>query len=191
MLAVWEGLSDREITWAKGLLHLDWERFDQVSGGIFSLKSSSLLASYALLARDYAYLLLRFGYHFAVVDALAGERPEENHIQFRFKGGGGSPEKKAWRLLMLDKVLKHFGFVVNIQEDMLEAKCMRQDSQSSQLRLRILGYLLGRTPLLDMALESETDALHMAELFIKKWQPPPHAAVLNGRTDEQGKISKT
>jgi pyruvate,water dikinase len=186
MQAVWEGLSDREITWAKGLLHLDWERFDQVSGGIFSLKSSSLLASYALLTRDYAHLLLRFGYHFAVVDALAGERPEENHIQFRFKGGGGSPEKKAWRLLMLDKVLKHFGFVVTIQEDMLEAKCMRRDIQASQLRLRVLGYLLGRTPLLDMALESETAALNMAELFIKKWQPPPHSAALDDRTDGTG-----
>jgi pyruvate,water dikinase len=130
---------------------------------------------------------LRFGYHFAVIDALAGERPEENHIQLRFKGGGGSPDKKVWRLLMLGKVLKHFGFVVNIQEDMLEAKCMRRDIQASQLRLRILGYLLGRTPLLDMALESETDALHMAELFIQKWQPSANTAVLDSRTDEQGK----
>jgi pyruvate,water dikinase len=190
MLAVWEGLSDREITWAKGLLHLDWDRFDQVSGGIFSLKSSSYLASYALVARDYAHLLFRFGYHFAVVDAFAGERPEENHIQFRFKGGGGSPDKKVWRLLMLGKVLKHFGFVVNIQEDMLEAKCMRLDSRASQLRLQVLGYLLGCTPLLDMALESETDALNMAELFIKKWQPPPHSAALDDRTDEQGRIDK-
>jgi pyruvate,water dikinase len=171
MQAVWAGMSDSEVTWAKGLLHLDWERFDQVSAGIFSLKSSSLLTSYALLAKNYAHLLLRFGYHFAVVDALCGERPEENHIQFRFKGGGGNSQKIAWRLIMLGTVLHHFGFVVHIQEDMLEAKCMRRDSEDSVLRLRVLGYLLGRTPLLDMALESETDALDMAEQFIKKWQP--------------------
>ncbi|MGB3221643.1 MAG: PEP/pyruvate-binding domain-containing protein [Desulforhopalus sp.] len=170
MQAIWAGLSDSEVTWAKGLLHLDWDRFDQVSGGIFSLKSSSLLASYALVAKNYAHLLLRFGYHFAVVDALCGARPEENHIQFRFKGGGGNEEKIAWRLLMLSKVLNHFGFVVYIKGDMLEAKCMRQESDASQLRLQVLGYLLGRTPLLDMALESETDALNMADLFIEKWQ---------------------
>lgn len=176
MQAIWAGLSDSEVTWAKGLLHLDWERFDQVSGGIFSLKSSSLLASYALVAKNYAHLLLRFGYHFAVVDTLCGARPEENHIQFRFKGGGGSEEKIAWRLLMLSKVLNHFGFVVYIKGDMLEAKCMRRESEASQLRLRILGYLLGRTPLLDMALESETDALNMADLFIKKWQKPDSTA---------------
>lgn len=187
MQAVWAGLSDKEVQWAEGLLHLDWERFDQVSGGIFSLKSSSLLASYALLAKNYAHLLLRFGYHFAVVDALCGERPEENHIQFRFKGGGGTSKKIAWRLLMLGKVLHHFGFVVHIQEDMLEAKCMRRDSEDSALRLRVLGYLLGRTPLLDMALESENDALNMAEQFIKKWQPPTSSAVPDEQTSEPGR----
>ncbi|MFH7319401.1 PEP/pyruvate-binding domain-containing protein [Desulfurivibrio sp. D14AmB] len=171
MRAVWAGLTDGEINWAKGLLHLDWERFDQLSGGIFSLKSSQL-ASYALVARNYAHLLLRFGYHLAVVDALSGRRPEENHIQFRFKGGGGSPEKKGWRLAMIARVLLHFGFQVQVRGDMLEAKCMRRDQQATQLRLRILGYLLGRTPLLDMALQNQDDALRMADQLVKKWTTP-------------------
>ncbi len=168
--AVWNGLTDREISWAKGLLHLDWQRFDQVSGGIFSLKSSSLLASYALVAHTYAHLLLRFGYHFAVVDTLCGERLEENYIQFRFKGGGGTREKKTWRLIMLDQVLCHFDFQVSREDDMLEAKNMRMDRDSTQMRLRLIGYLLGRTPLLDMALTSKSDALAMAEQFKQKWQ---------------------
>ncbi|HDQ39714.1 MAG TPA: hypothetical protein ENN39_01610 [Desulfonatronum sp.] len=168
MQAVWAGLADEDIAWAKGLLHMDWDRFDQVSAGIFSLKSS-LLSSYALVARHYAHLLLRFGYHFAVLDALSGSRPEENHIQFRFKGGGGASEKKAWRLTMLKKILTSFGFRVVIKEDLLEAKCMRMDLAATQLRLTVLGYLLGRTPLLDMALESEADALRLAEEILKKW----------------------
>lgn len=169
MQAVWVGLADKDITWSKGLLHLDWERFDQVSGGIFSLKSS-LLSSYALVARQYAHLLLRFGYHFAVLDAFSGERSEENHIQFRFKGGGGDAQKKGWRLAMLENVLQAFGFHVVIKEDLLEAKCMRMDHAATQLRLTVLGYLLGRTPLLDMALESEEHALRLAEEMRKKWQ---------------------
>ncbi|SDB38129.1 pyruvate, water dikinase [Desulfonatronum thiosulfatophilum] len=169
MQAVWSGLSDRDITWSKGLVHVDWERFDQVSGGIFSLKSS-LLASYALVAANYAHLLLRFGYHFAVLDAMSGSRPEENHIQFRFKGGGGSPEKKIWRLAMIGRVLSRFNFRVEINEDMLEAKCMRLGHEATQLRLRVTGYLLGCTPLLDMVLESEDHALAMAEEMAKKWQ---------------------
>jgi pyruvate, water dikinase len=176
MRAVWAGLAHQDVTWSEGLLHLDWERFDQISGGIFDLKTSPQLASYALVAGDYAHLLLRFGYHFAIVDTLAGDRPEENYIQFRFKGGGGMVEKKSWRLAMLGRVLGHFGFQVQIQEDMLEAKCMRQPFAASQHRLKILGYLLGRTPLLDMALESEADALAMAEQMIAVWQNLPRAA---------------
>lgn len=175
MRAVWAGLSDKDISWSKGLLHVDWERFDQVSGGIFSL-NSPLLASYALVAMNYAHLLLRFGYHFAVLDTLSGERPEENYIQFRFKGGGGTQEKKTWRLAMLDAVLTRFNFRVSIKEDMLEAKCMRLDHQATQFRLRILGYLLGRTPLLDMALESEAQALRMAEELANKWGDKDEAA---------------
>ncbi|GAB6058705.1 PEP/pyruvate-binding domain-containing protein [Desulfonatronum parangueonense] len=169
MQAVWSGLSDRDITWSKELVHVDWERFDQVSGGIFSLKSS-LLASYALVAANYTHLLLRFGYHFAVLDAMSGPRPEENHIQFRFKGGGGSQEKKVWRLAMIRSVLTQFDFRVDINEDMLEAKCMRLGHEATQLRLRVAGYVLGRTPLLDMVLESEDHALAMAEEMAKKWQ---------------------
>lgn len=171
MLAVWAGLTDKDVAWSEGLLHLDWERFDQVSGGIFSLKSS-LLSSYALLAGHYAHLLLRFGYHFAVLDALAGERPEENYIQFRFKGGGGADEKKNWRLEMIQAVLQAFDFQVRIREDLLEAKCARQDRERTELRLNILGYLLGRTPLLDMALESREHALRLAEEMRNKWNRP-------------------
>lgn len=170
MLAVWAGLTDKDVSWSKGLLHVDWERFDQVSGGIFSLKSS-LLSSYALVARHYAHLLLRFGYHFAVLDCIAGVRTDENYIQFRFKGGGGDDEKKGWRLEMIRAVLEAFDFQIRIREDLLEARCGRLDKRQTELRLNILGYLLGRTPLLDMALESREHALLLAEEMQGKWHP--------------------
>jgi pyruvate, water dikinase len=148
---------------------MDWQRFDQLSGGIMSLRSS-FLGSYALLAKHYAHLLLRFGYHFAVLDTISGNRTEENYIQFRFKGGGGSPEKKMWRLAMMERVLKEFKFRVMIREDMLEAGCKRLDREANELRLNILGYLLGRTPLLDMALDSRDNALQMADDMLNKWR---------------------
>jgi pyruvate, water dikinase len=166
MRAIWEGLTDRDVSWSKGLLHMDWERFDQLSGGIMSLKSS-FLGSYALLAKHYAHLLLRFGYHFAVVDTISGNRAEENYIQFRFKGGGGTAAKKMWRLTMMERVLQEFKFRVMIREDMLEAGCKRLDREANELRLNILGYLLGQTPLLDMALDSPENALQMADDMLK------------------------
>jgi pyruvate, water dikinase len=169
MRAVWAGMTDEDVSWSKGLLHMDWERFDQISGGIMSLKSS-FLGSYALLAKHYAHLLLRFGYHFAVLDTMTGNRAEENYIQFRFKGGGGSSDKKMWRLAMVERVLHEFGFRVMIREDMLEAGCKRLDPKANELRLTMLGYLLGRTPLLDMALDSRENALQMAEDMLNKWR---------------------
>jgi pyruvate,water dikinase len=169
MKAVWAGLTDEDVTWSKGLLHMDWERFDRISGGIMGLKSS-FLGSYALLAKHYAHLLLRFGYHFAVLDTMSGNRAEENYIQFRFKGGGGTPDKKMWRLAMVERVLRDFGFRVMIREDMLEAGCKRMEREANELRLTILGYLLGRTPLLDMALNSRENALQMADDMLNKWR---------------------
>ncbi len=169
MKAVWAGLTDADISWPKGLIHMDWERFDKVSGGIMSLKSS-FLGSYALLAKHYAHLLLRFGYHFAVLDTLSGKRAEENYIQFRFKGGGGTPEKKMWRLDMIDRVLKDFDFRISIREDMLEAECKRLSRNATEFRLNVLGYLLGYTPLADMAFDSREHALEMAESILNKWR---------------------
>jgi pyruvate, water dikinase len=168
MRAIWKGLTDRDVSWSKGLLHMDWERFDRLSGGIMSLKSS-FLGSYALLAKYYAHLLLRFGYHFAVLDTISGNRAEENYIQFRFKGGGGTADKKMWRLAMMERVLQEFKFHVMIREDMLEAGCKRLDREANELRLNILGYLLGRTPLLDMALDNRENALQMAEDMLNRW----------------------
>ena len=169
MKAVWAGLTDKDVSWSKGLLHMDWERFDQVSGGIMSLKSS-FLGSYALIAEFYAHILLRFGYHFAVLDTMSGNRAEQNYIQFRFKGGGGTSEKKIWRLAMVERVLRDFGFRVMIREDMLEAGCKRLEREANELRLTILGYLLGRTPLLDMALDSREAALQMADDMLNQWR---------------------
>jgi pyruvate,water dikinase len=101
---------------------------------------------------------------------MSGNRADENYIQFRFKGGGGTPDKKMWRLAMVERVLRDFGFRVMIREDMLEAGCKRMEREANELRLTILGYLLGRTPLLDMALNSRENALQMADDMLNKWR---------------------
>jgi pyruvate,water dikinase len=93
MRACWEGLSHPDVVWQKGLVHLDWEEFDRLSAGIVSL-SSKALASYAVMSHNYLHLVLRFGYHFAVLDTFCGEDPEANYIAFRFKGGGADFESR-------------------------------------------------------------------------------------------------
>ena len=71
MRASWAGLAHPAVTWPEGLAVLDWEQADRLSGGIVGLKSS-VFGSYAAVAREYLHLVLRFGYHFAVLDAYGG-----------------------------------------------------------------------------------------------------------------------
>jgi pyruvate,water dikinase len=164
MRACWEGLTHPEVTWHKGLVYLDWEEFDRLSAGLLSLKSA-LLASYALVAPDYLHLELRFGYHFAVLDALSGENPEANYIAFRFKGGGGSYENRLRRVQLLKAILEWAGFLVKTRGDLLDARFERRPAESIPGRLTLLGILQGKMQLLDMALDNDLQMQAMVDTF--------------------------
>jgi pyruvate,water dikinase len=168
MRACWEGLSHPDVVWQKGLLHLDWEEFDRVSGGIISLRSKAL-ASYAVLASNYVHLILRFGYHFAVLDTFCGDDPEANYIAFRFKGGGADFDNRLWRVQLIKLILEWAGFTVKTRGDLLDARFDRRDARQLLSRLTLLGILQGKTRLLDMALTSEEQVLEMANSFQERY----------------------
>ena len=168
MRACWEGLSHPEVVWQKGLLHLDWEEFDRVSGGILSLRSKAL-ASYAVLASNYMHLILRFGYHFAVLDTFCGDDPEANYIAFRFKGGGADFDNRLWRVKLIKLILEWAGFTVKTRGDLLDARFDRRAARQLLSRLTLLGILQGKTRLLDMALTNEEQVLEMANSFQERY----------------------
>ena len=169
MRACWEGLTHPEVAWHKGLVYLDWEEVDRVSAGILSLKSA-LLASYAVVAREYLHLVLRFGYHFAVLDALGGENPEANYIAFRFKGGGGSYENRLLRVELIRSILEWAGFTVKTRGDLLDARFDRRPAEQILDRLTLLGILQGKTQLLDMALTGVDQVREMVDSFKAKFR---------------------
>jgi pyruvate,water dikinase len=169
MRACWQGLSHPDVSWDKSLLHIDWEELDRVSGGVISLRSRAL-ASYAIISRDYLHLALRFGYHFAVLDALCREDPEANYINFRFKGGGGNFENRLLRIRLIQIILEWAGFGVHTRGDLLEARFQRREAGRTLARLTLLGLLQGQTRLLDMALSSPEQVLQMAEDFKERYQ---------------------
>jgi pyruvate,water dikinase len=168
MQAFWEGLSHPDVVWQQGLIHLDWEEFDRVSGGLVSLRSAAL-ASYALVSKDYLHLNLRFGYHFAVTDTLCCRNPEANYIAFRFKGGGGNYANRLLRVQFIQIILEWAGFMVKTQGDLLDARFERHPASSMLSRLTLLGLLQGKTRLLDMALTDSEQALTMAEDFKERY----------------------
>ncbi|MFP3867831.1 MAG: PEP/pyruvate-binding domain-containing protein [Desulfobacteraceae bacterium] len=168
MRAFWEGLAHPDVVWQEGLLHLDWEEFDRVSGGLMSLRSAGL-ASYAVISHDYLHLNLRFGYHFAVTDALCGSDPEANYIAFRFKGGGGHFENRLLRVQFIKLILEWAGFTVKIQADLLDARFERHAAPQILSRLTLLGLLQGKTRLLDMSLTDPGQAIELADSFKKSY----------------------
>jgi pyruvate, water dikinase len=166
MTALWWGLSSREAVWDENLRHADWEEFDRISSGIFSL-DSHLLASYALLAGDYVHLMVRFGYHFSIVDALSGKIPEQNYINFRFKGGGGTMDQRLNRLRFISGVLSNFGFKISRKGDLLDARIKGYKEGENQKRLAVLGLLMAKTRLMDIRLDEESQADDEVAAFLE------------------------
>ncbi|MFH0781915.1 MAG: PEP/pyruvate-binding domain-containing protein [Pseudomonadota bacterium] len=164
MRACWQGLSDPQVTWQRGLPYLDWQQADRLSGGIMSLKSAAL-GSYAVVAREYLHLVLRFGYHFAVLDSFGGEDPEANYISFRFKGGGGSYENRLLRIRLIEELLSWAGFSVKTRGDLLDAGFTRRPLPGIIRRLTMLGILQGKCRLLDMALTDARQVKEMTQSF--------------------------
>lgn len=169
MWAFWFGLSSEDVPWDRGLLHVDWEAMDRMAAGIFR-HDSKLLASYAVLSKDYLHMMIRFGYHFSVLDTLCSPESKNNYIKFRFKGGGGDFEQRLLRLELIRRVLEHFDFAITTRGDMLDA-CMGRESESEiQKRLASLGYLLARTRLMDMGLRNEKQVQELVEEFLRHQQ---------------------
>jgi len=165
--ALWSGLAAEDAPWPEGPPITDDAAFDRTSGGIFT-SDSRHLASYAVVSDAYAHVMLRFGYHFTVVDALCGPKESQNFVNFRFKGGGATHEQRALRLSCVRRILAHFGFTVRTSGDLLDASLARIPESIAQKRLAMLGCLLAATRMLDLRLAGDDDANAWVEAFIKR-----------------------
>lgn len=168
--ALWQGLAHSDIDWA-GHRHFDWKTFDTVAiaGGV-APRESTALATYAVVSNDYLNLSMRFGYHFAIVDALCGPRTAANYISLRFAGGGGDFSGRSARITFLAEVLGRLGFVVQVRGDLLDARVSGLDVPEMEKTLDMLGRLLGATRLLDMVLrDSDPVAGFVADFFAGRY----------------------
>jgi pyruvate,water dikinase len=166
MWALWYGLSDPRVKWSNKLTHMDWEEFDRMSAGIFSF-DSKLLASYGLISEDYLHLMVRFGYHFSVVDSICGSDAGANYINFQFKGGGAEFDNRLLRLEFIRRVLSHYGFETKTRGDMLDATYVKMGENDTRQRLVRLGYLMAVTRLMDMRMDSEQHVEIEVQRFIE------------------------
>jgi pyruvate,water dikinase len=165
MRSLWQGLATDKAFWSQGLPHMDWEEFDRISRGVFS-RDTRLLASYAVLSGDYLHLMVRFGYHFSVLDSVCGQEANANYANFQFRGGGGSFEQRVLRLEFIKRVLARCGFSIETKGDLLNAAYARDGLQGTAAKLTVLGALMAETRLMDMGLARHSQVEEAEKRFL-------------------------
>jgi pyruvate,water dikinase len=165
--ALWKGFNYPGINWSSTVAVGAEDFMSLVAAGARPQQNNRLGgASYAILSADYLNLSIRFGYHFATVDALCGSDSEQNYLTFSFAGGAGAYHGRSLRIQFLANVLNHLGFEITIKGDLIEASLMRLDQSAMEEALDKLGRLLGTSRLLDMALKTSTQVVEFTESFL-------------------------
>ncbi len=160
MKTLWKGLSHPGVNWFGTV---------GVSGkNLMALMTSGpppQMASYAVVSGEYMNLSIKFGYHFATIDTLWTDNPEENYISLQFGGGAGSYHGRSLRIHFLSEVLQRLGFMLQISGDVLDATLKGYDSTSMEEALDQLGRLLASSRLLDLGIPSQNTVDGMIEAF--------------------------
>jgi pyruvate,water dikinase len=164
MLALWDGM-----------VAIPWEGPPRVSGRglasvLFQATANPALSSpfkkpyanrnYFIISKHFMNLQSRFGFHFTNVEALAGERPEENYLSFSFKGGAADDKRKAARARFIGELLADLGFETQVTEDVVTARRTHLEQTGIEDGVRLFGYLLMHTRQLDMIMNDPAAVKH-------------------------------
>ncbi len=167
--AIWRGISDPAMSWA-GRRQVSLKGFTSVL--ISSMAGSGAGArklgarNYLLAARDYINLNLRLAYHYTMVDALVGESPENNFVNFRFRGGGARADRRELRARFLAETLLRSRFAVDRRGDLVTAWFRRHPRSRCEEALALLGRLTACSRQLDMLIANTKMAHEYAERFL-------------------------
>ena len=168
--ALWRGISDEKIFWPehweKVMVGTPSEFRESVLGGNKGPRRASD-TNYAIVAKDYMNLNAKFAYHYAMVDTMVGPGTENNYVHFRFRGGGASDENRVKRAQFLELVLRHSGFKVNRQGDLITAWLRSYPRQDSENALKILGRLMICASQLDAVFKKDSDVKLYVNYFLK------------------------
>jgi pyruvate,water dikinase len=166
MRALWRGLAHPGISWSGGIQFAAKDLLRLMAQGAMSREGDLPGGdSFAILSREYANLSIKFGYHYANLDTLVSESPEDNYFSLQFSGGVGSQYGRSLRLSFLGQVLGRLGCKLTVTGDLLEASLSGYDPKSMETTLDQIGRLLASSRLLDMAISSDGDVNVMVEAF--------------------------
>ncbi len=166
--ALWRGITTPGVSWA-GRSTVSLKGFVSVVMAQPTSVGPRALGdrNYVLVSPDYLNMNARLAYHFAMIDAWVEETPENNFVNFRFRGGGASMERRDLRARFLSEVLLRAGFGVDRRGDLATAWLRRYPRDVSEDGLTLLGRLMGCARQLDMILDGDAAVTHYAERFLQ------------------------
>jgi pyruvate,water dikinase len=167
--ALWRGVSDPRVSWA-GRTRISVSGFASVMvksvtdpyGSIRQLGERN----YLIVSPEYLNLNARLAYHFAMADAFVSDVPEINYVNFRFRGGAASEERKDLRARFLAEVLLNLKFGVDRRGDLVTAWLRRHSRKESEEGLMMLGRLMACARQLDMLMDNEAALHRFVERFL-------------------------
>lgn len=169
MLALWKGMTAKE--WAgpppinaRGFMSVLLEA--SANPNLDPAAESAYAArNYFMVSKSFANLQSRFGFHFCTVEALAGERAQENYASFSFKGGAANFDRKVRRVRFIANFLEEYGFRCEVREDACFARVEGLPLCDMEERLVVLGYVIMHTRQLDMVMADGRSAAQFAAKF--------------------------
>jgi len=156
--ALWRGVADPRVLWqprvlpAMDVVPTDFE--ETIMGGSRGPRGRRR-TNYMIVARDYLNFNARFIYHYAMIDAVVGPWAENNHVNFRMRGGGGNDLARMRRARFLEAVLRQLNFGVDRRHDLITAWFRYHTQQESEQALEVLGRLMACARQLDMLLTND------------------------------------
>jgi pyruvate,water dikinase len=165
MLAIWKGIV--AVRWqgpppvdSKGFMSILMEAGSNPALDP-SMPSPYANRNYFMISKNFCSLNSRFGFHFASIEALVGERAGENYISFAFQGGAAGHGRRVRRARFVGDILEEFDFRCEISNDGVTARVEGYDEEVMKEKLRILGYLLIHTRQLDMIMFNDDSCLQL------------------------------
>lgn len=119
----------------------------------------------AVISKDYANISLRLGYHFTMIDSIAGNNSSENYIYFRFFGGVSENVKRSRRARLIGRILNEHDFFTEIRGDLVIARLKGMSKEEILEKIFVLGVLVAFTRQLDVRMEEE----HSIDYFSKQF----------------------